>query len=188
MKLKSDGPILDLPPDSRRGEIFTIILLTVGNFLVPVVSYLWGLIRLTQTTRWSVWQKAFLLLLLPGPFLIGLGLLWPTSNRTSVSCVPRPGVSCAKALTGAPTPVGPLRSPDNTGISTNPSRFHLELVGQQSVTVGKKFRVQLKPVEAGRMRGGYYWLSAIPPVDGVHRALLWSEKSGSEKGRRGSGM
>jgi hypothetical protein len=89
MKLKSDGPILDLPPDSHRGEVLTVILLTVGNFVVPLASYLWGLIRLTQTPRWSVWQKALLLLLFPAPFLIGFGLLWPTSTKTSVSCVSR---------------------------------------------------------------------------------------------------
>jgi hypothetical protein len=170
-------PILDFPPDTRAGNVFTVILLTIGNGVVPLVSYLWGVIRLTQTRRWRVWQKIMLALIFPLPFVYGaVGLFGPVRGKTSVVCVAKPGISCPKFQRGPFTTLSPQRSPDNTGISATPSRFHLELVGQQSVTVGKKFRVQLKPVVTGTMRGGYYWLTAIPPLTGVHRALLWSEK------------
>jgi hypothetical protein len=69
----------------------------------------------------------------------------------------------------------PVRSPIAGAIP--PSAYRLDLVGQQSVFTGVKFRVQQTPLSStSDMRGGYYWLSAIPPIERVHRALMWSEK------------
>ncbi len=165
-------PIFDFPPDTPAGNVFTVILLTAGNLVLPFISYVWGLVRLTQTKRWSGFQKAGLLLV-PLLFpLAGLGLR--TTSTKSVRCVTGPGTSCSNVVSFPATTLLPVRSP-NVG-TTPPSAYRLDLVGQ-SVTVGVKFRVQQQPVSStSDMRGGYYWLSVIPSVVGVHRALLWSDK------------
>jgi hypothetical protein len=172
---KSYVPILDFPPDTPTGNLFTILLLTVGNLVLPFVSYVWGTSRVLRTTRWSGWQKVSLILLLPFLGLGGTGAAkW--GRRTTMSCVTRPGFSCSNVVIATQTTLSPVRSP-NAAAGTQPSEYHLGLVGRTSVSVGEKFLVQQTPNSSiDDMRGGYYWLSAIPSAAKAHRALLWSEK------------
>jgi hypothetical protein len=59
-------PVFDFPPDTRSGKVFTIVLLTVANAMVPVVPFVWGMWRVMETKVWKGWQKVAIVLLLPG--------------------------------------------------------------------------------------------------------------------------
>jgi hypothetical protein len=66
----SDKPSEGIRPGSRGGDVFTVLLLSIGNFVVPVVSYIWGAVRLAQSSRWNKAQRALLLLIFPALFIV----------------------------------------------------------------------------------------------------------------------
>ena len=49
----SDTPHEGIRPNTRGGDMFTVLLLTIGNFVLPVISYIWGAVRLAQSNRWN---------------------------------------------------------------------------------------------------------------------------------------
>jgi hypothetical protein len=59
-----------LRPNTRGGDTWTVLLLTLCNLIVPVVAYIWGIVRLSQTDRWNKIQKLGLVLILPVLFLV----------------------------------------------------------------------------------------------------------------------
>ncbi len=77
----------DLRPDTRGGDTWTVLLLTLCNLVVPLLAYIWGVVRLSQTDRWNKLQKLALLLILPGFFAVGFILAWPISSSTKVVSV-----------------------------------------------------------------------------------------------------
>lgn len=72
----------DLRPNTRGGDTWTVLLLTLCNLIVPVVAYIWGIVRLSQTNRWNKIQKLGLVLVLPAVFLLP-ALLWASTRSTS---------------------------------------------------------------------------------------------------------
>jgi hypothetical protein len=67
--------------------MFTVLLLSIGNFVVPVVSYIWGAVRLAQSSRWNKTQRALLLLIFPALFIVPaiafLGLRTNTQSHSN---------------------------------------------------------------------------------------------------------
>ena len=59
----------DLRPNTRAGDTWTVLLLTLCNLVVPLIAYIWGIVRLSQTNRWNKIKKLGLGLILPAFFL-----------------------------------------------------------------------------------------------------------------------
>lgn len=74
----------DLRPNTRGGDAWTVLLLTLCNLIVPLVAYIWGIVRLSQTDRWNKLQKVGLMLILPVLF-VGPAILFAslTTSRSS---------------------------------------------------------------------------------------------------------
>lgn len=71
------------PPSHRRVEITAILLLTVGSLLVPVVGWVAGAVFLWVSRRFSLADKVFGTLVIPGGLgglLIGAGLFLTVST------------------------------------------------------------------------------------------------------------
>ncbi len=50
--------------------MFTVLLLTIGNLVLPIVSYIWGAVRLAQSDRWNKTQRVLLMLIFPLLFIV----------------------------------------------------------------------------------------------------------------------
>ena len=74
----------DLRPNTRGGDTWTVLLLTLCNLVVPLVAYIWGIVRLSQTNRWNKIQKLGLALVLPAFFLFPALLLTSTRSTSQV--------------------------------------------------------------------------------------------------------
>ncbi len=78
--MNSDG----VRPNTRGGDTWTVLLLTLCNLVVPLVAYIWGIVRLSQSNRWNKIQKLGLALILPTFFLVPALLLTFTRSTTKV--------------------------------------------------------------------------------------------------------
>ena len=76
--MNSDG----LRPNTRGGDTWTVLLLTLGNLIAPLIAYVWGIVRLSQTNRWNKIQKLGLALIIPALFLFP-AFLWTSTRSTS---------------------------------------------------------------------------------------------------------
>ena len=92
-------------PNTRGGDTWTVLLLTLCNLVVPVVAYIWGIVRLSQTDRWNKIQKLGLALICPAFFL--LGVLIAAESGRSISTVVETSVDVpAPVSTPATQPAG----------------------------------------------------------------------------------
>ncbi len=96
--------------------MFTVLLLSIGNFVLPVVSYIGGAVRLAQSNRWNKIQRALLLLMFPAMFIVPAVAFM--SLKTNSSSTPPSKVECKpnSPATAVSTDFGPLTGSSHAGM------------------------------------------------------------------------
>ncbi len=130
--------------------MFTVLLLSIGNLVVPIISYIWGAVRLAHSNRWSKIQRASLLLIFPAMLIVPAVALTGMRETTS-SCGSRSDAPCPETITE--TTVSPRKVNPN---SSNPdARATLEVRGP--LRAGAVFEVTFTGALV-RSRGAYLWV------------------------------
>lgn len=137
-------------PNTRGGDMFTVLLLSIGNLVVPMISYIWGAVRLAQSNRWNKIQRVSLLLIFPAMFIVpAVAVIGLRDTRSS--CESRSDAPCPETITE--TTVSPQQV--NTNNSNPDARATLDVRGP--LRAGAVFEVTFTGALV-RSRGGYLWV------------------------------